>query len=181
MAFHWWGERWERRRKEKRRRRGRDSGGCSVTLEEIRRLSSPLMTLEIVFQRGGNARAQQFVLCSFKSFLCQVQVASLSLFLSLTLAAAHCLPEPQERLHSVGWSTGQLSPAPLARQTQTSSGDSSVGHQGISWQHAYVGVSHWEINLSQTGTHLECRVMYKWKSKGGFYPPFKVWFTLCIP
>lgn len=27
-----------------------DSSGCSVTLEEIRRLSSPLMTVEIVFQ-----------------------------------------------------------------------------------------------------------------------------------
>lgn len=54
---------------------GGDSSGSSVTLE-IRRLSSPLMMVEIVFQwGGGNARAQQFVLCSFKSFLCQVQVA----------------------------------------------------------------------------------------------------------
>lgn len=59
--------------------KGDDSGGRSVTLEEIRRLSSPLMTVEIVFLEwgGGNARAQQFVLCSFESFLCQVQVACL--------------------------------------------------------------------------------------------------------
>lgn len=40
-----------RTREEKRRRgRGDDSSGCSVTLEEIRRLSSPLMMVEIVFQ-----------------------------------------------------------------------------------------------------------------------------------
>lgn len=43
------------------------------------------MTVEIVFLGvwgGQNAKAQQFVLCSFQSFLCQVQVA--------------CLPQPAE-------------------------------------------------------------------------------------
>lgn len=35
---------------EKEEGKGDESGGCSVTLEEIRRLSSPLMTVEIVFQ-----------------------------------------------------------------------------------------------------------------------------------
>lgn len=64
--------------------KGDDSDGRSVTLEEIRRLSSPLMTVEIVFlEGGGDARAQQFVLCSFESFLCQVQVA--------------CPPPPRQR------------------------------------------------------------------------------------
>lgn len=60
MAFHWWVEPHEQREerdgereggsKEKQRRGGGE--GRSVTLEEIRRLSSPLMTVEIVFQRG---------------------------------------------------------------------------------------------------------------------------------
>lgn len=36
---------------------GGGSGGCSVTLEEIRRLSSPLMTVEIVFQQGGKCQS----------------------------------------------------------------------------------------------------------------------------
>lgn len=62
-----------------------------MTSQEIRRLSSPLMTAEIVFLGvgwgGQNAKAQQFVLCSFESFLCQVQVACLS-----HPAAAFCLP-----------------------------------------------------------------------------------------
>lgn len=41
-----------RKREEAEKEEGKegDSHGCSVTLEEIRRLSSPLMTVEIVFQ-----------------------------------------------------------------------------------------------------------------------------------
>lgn len=44
MAFHWWGG-----GEEGRRKTWRGGGGGSVTLEKIRRLSSPLMTTEIVF------------------------------------------------------------------------------------------------------------------------------------
>lgn len=40
----------KREQGEKEEGKGGDSSGCSVTLEEIRRLSSPLMTVEIVFQ-----------------------------------------------------------------------------------------------------------------------------------
>lgn len=93
MAFHWWPpphEASEKRGTTKRRRgktegvcvcgAGGDSVGCSVTLEEIRRLSSPLMTAEIVFQwgEGGMPELSSLFFCSFKSFLCQVQVACLS-------------------------------------------------------------------------------------------------------
>lgn len=62
VAFHWWpplrkateSSEPVRTREEVGKGGGKgeggDSGGCSVTLEEIRRLSSPLMTVEIVFQ-----------------------------------------------------------------------------------------------------------------------------------
>lgn len=71
-------------------------GGGSVTLEKIRRVSSPLMTADIVFLKGGgggqNGKAQQFVLCHWESFPCQVQVARLP-----HPAAAFCLATTKDR------------------------------------------------------------------------------------
>lgn len=74
MPARGWGGRGRKEGRRKRWRGGGGGGGGSVTLEKIRRLSSPLMTVEIVFlcvcvcggvvgAGGQNAKAQQFVLC----------------------------------------------------------------------------------------------------------------------
>lgn len=53
----------KRKEDEKEEGKGNDSGGCSVTLEEIRRLSSPLMTVEIVFLEGGEMSEISSLFC----------------------------------------------------------------------------------------------------------------------
>lgn len=68
---------------------GADSVGCSVTLEEIRRLSSPLMTAEIVFQWRGGGKCQSSAVCFFVAL--RASCVRFRLPVSLPPAAAHCL------------------------------------------------------------------------------------------
>lgn len=72
-----------------------DSSGCSVTLEEIRRLSSPLMTVEIVFQQGE--------MPELSSLFCVALRASCVRFrLPVSLPCSGPLSPSHKRQHSVG-------------------------------------------------------------------------------
>lgn len=74
--------------------KGDDSSGCSVTLE-IRRLSSPLMTVEIVFQWEE--------MPELSSLFCVALRASCVRFrLPVSLPSSGPLSQSHKRQHSVG-------------------------------------------------------------------------------
>lgn len=96
---------WERRKGWEGK--GNDSSGCSVTLEEIRRLSSPLMMVEIVFQLGGE-------MPELSSLFCVALRASCVRFrLPVFLSGSSPLSLRHKRQHSVGWWTPRLNPTLL--------------------------------------------------------------------
>lgn len=85
----------KRKEGEKEGVKGDDSRGCSVTLEEIRRLSSPLMTVEIVFLEGEMPELSSLFCVAFRASCVRFR-------LRVSLPSSGPLSPRHKRQHSVG-------------------------------------------------------------------------------